>query len=585
MSTTIQSCPGCKSLILSDTYECPECGCVLDQKKKDAANARIASDLKNANMTEECPHCREQVRIGLVRCWKCGGFMRDDIAKQYQNMTASPQQIIYSDVPPDERTDFIPARDGSGAQEFRPNVFDADDDFSLDDETQISSDAAGRDFELDGPTNTASRTALPAGADPVAALADAAPAPAPAADSPDKPQSETPGDSAGTAKRDTDQDAGKAEEQKTSGDAAAADSGSGKPAAGADELLSIAMQEQKEDRKRRQARKAEERAKQMLVPCRCGAWIRVHERQAGKTVRCRQCKRPMAIPDFRRKTEKKVETEAPKSIQINWIEGVWFHILTPTELVLKPGSLADDHTLADLGFTDDRLFILRQTSAGKKKKKGFFGGGRSTDDDGTAWREAARKHIATSGFENVPNSEVHLIEGGRAAELKLVQPIAKVQESMFAGIPVFGEGRIAVFLPTDLPDGQQAFCSFTLTAYGLFEEKVKETFDVTLPGEDNGVPQGVKHETLSCHYSQAKIEAVKDLPYYQQDPAFELPLVGYRCVNCQIAVSEEARQKNKLGGANGKAIAKAKCPKCGARFGDEPLYKAVRKSSPAAEAE
>lgn len=266
MSTTIQSCPGCKSLILSDTYECPECGCVLDQKKKDAANARIASDLKNANLTEECPHCREQVRIGLVRCWKCGGFMRDDIAQQYENMTASPQQIIYSDVPPDERTDFIPARAGTGAKDFKPNVFDADDDFSLDDETQISSDAAGREFELDGPTNTASRTALPAGADPVAAPADAASIPV--VDSPDKPQSETPGDSAEAAKPDTERDAGKAEEQKTSGDAASADSGSGKPAAGADELLSIAIQEQKEDRKRRHVRKAEERAKQMLVPCR-----------------------------------------------------------------------------------------------------------------------------------------------------------------------------------------------------------------------------------------------------------------------------------------------------------------------------
>jgi hypothetical protein len=49
-------------------------------------------------------------------------------------------------------------------------------------------------------------------------------------------------------------------------------------------------------------------------------------------------------------------------------------------------------------------------------------------------------------------------------------------------------------------------------------------------------------------------------------------------------ISEDGRSKTKLGGANGKAIAKAKCPKCSGKMGEEPLYK-VKKSSEAATAE
>ena len=578
MSTTIQSCPGCKSLILSDTYECPECGCVLDQQKKDAANAQIASDLKNANLTEECPHCREQVRIGLVRCWKCGGFMRDDIARQYENMTSSPQQIIYSDVPPEERTDFMPARDGADPQSFHANVFDADDDtdddFSLDDETQLSSDAAGRDFELDSAPGTVSRTAAP---EPVSELAAT---PAPVTDSPDKPDSQTPG-----AKNDGAQGDAKEAEKSDGKESNEGEDAAQPPAAGADELLSIAIQEQREVRKRRQAAKAEQRAKRMLIPCRCGAWVRVHERQAGRTVRCRQCKRSITIPDIKRKAEKKTSAaaEVTQKVQLDWLEEVWLHTLDPTALVLKPGSLADDYSLADVAFSQDGLTIVRPEEESKKKGWSLFGGGRSQETDLRPWREAVRKHFENGKPEDVPNAAVAHIAQDRVSELKIVQPIAKVQESMFAGIPIFGEGRIAIFLPLDLDEGRQAFCSLSLSKYRELERQMKKAFGIELPGDENGVPAELKHETLSCHYSQSKVEAVKDLPYYQQDPGYELTLTGYRCANCGIAVSEESRAKNKLGGANGKSIAKAKCPKCSGKFGDQPLYKAVQKSSPAAE--
>jgi hypothetical protein len=538
---------------------------VLDQKKKDAVNVELASDLKNANLTEECPHCHEEVRIGLVRCWKCSGFMRDDIAKQYRDMTAKPQPIIYSDVPAAERTDFIPARTGESARHHRPNVFDADDDFSLDDNTQMSSAAVAPEFELETPSGTAASPQAPA---------STSLSPQQKTDGPDKPESKTPGEKSDKGGADgpaADKDAKQTSDDKSTSDV------------GVDELLSIAIQEQKEVKQRRQLRVAEHRAKRMLIPCRCGAWIRVHERQAGRVVRCRQCKQRVAVPEIRRKAEKKAKVDSSPQVQITWLDDIWFHALTPTSLVLKPGSLTDDHTLTDLGFTADTLYVVRRAAdAGRKKKKGLFGagGGKQAAADVAAWREACRKHIADgNSVSDIPDTDVQNVASERAAELKLVQPIIKAQESMFAGVPVFGEGRIAIFLPMELPDGQQAFCSLSLTAYRTFSEKLKSVFNLTLPGEENGVPQTEKQETHSCHYSQTKVEGIRDLPYYQQDPAFELTLTGCRCVNCRIVVSEESRQKNKLGGANGKAIAKAKCPKCGGKFGNEPLYTATTKSA------
>ena len=47
-------------------------------------------------------------------------------------------------------------------------------------------------------------------------------------------------------------------------------------------------------------------------------------------------------------------------------------------------------------------------------------------------------------------------------------------------------------------------------------------------------------------------------------------------------VSEESRKKEKLGGAAGKGIAKAKCPKCTQKFGEITLF-GIRKEDGDAE--
>lgn len=591
MSTTIQSCPGCKSLILADTYECPECGCVLDQKRKDAANERTASELKSATLTERCPHCREEVRIGLVRCWNCSGFMRDDIAKRYHNMTTTPQPIIYSDVPPEERTDFIPARSESDSGDRHTGVFDAEDDgFSLDDDlTSGGDDTTG--FELDSAA-PAQRRQPPAASASAAPAADAPAKQEPARDAepgPDQPQSKTPGAAANvSAPEKTAQPADDGSDSAT--DTRDADKRDA-PKVDADELLSIAMQEQREIRRRRSQRMAEDRAKRMLIPCQCGAWVRVHERQAGRTVRCRQCKQPINIPFIRRKAEKgQSETqESAPAVTCVWLDDIRIHTLNPTSLVLKPGSLAEDHRVADVAFIGDRVaFVSPAGDTAKKKKRGLFGsfGAKKGNDDLSEWRNAVRSHVSGGAdLAAAPQADVQLVDKEHLGELRLVQPIVKVQASMFAGIPVFGEGRIAVFIPVQLAEDRQQFCSMTLTAFRRFQEQLEAIGGPKLPAQENGVPQTERHESMTCHYTQKTVDAVRDLPYYQQDDAFELTLTGYQCANCQIAVSEEGRKQNKLGGAAGKGLARAKCPKCGGKFGNVPLYKVTRKSDASADAE
>ena len=153
---------------------------------------------------------------------------------------------------------------------------------------------------------------------------------------------------------------------------------------------------------------------------------------------------------------------------------------------------------------------------------------------------------------------------------------------MFAGVPVFGDGRIAIFLPIPSEDGLQAYCSQGLTTFRKLHEVLKTNFRLELPATENGVPDAERSDSLNCFINQSRVESVRNLSYYRQDPAFELELSGYRCKSCTAVISEEGRKKNKLGGANGKGIAKAKCPKCSGKMGEELLYRI--KKSPVADA-
>lgn len=574
MSTVIRSCPGCKSLILSDTDQCPECGHVFYERKKTESSgvAPATPDaLKSASMQEPCPHCGEMVRSGLVRCWSCNQFMRADVAARYRQLTTNPQPIIYSTIPPESRKDYLPPRAESKADESAKAI--DNDDFKLG--SGVNSVDSG-DFEIDGGVK-------PAAAPPAPPKTPAAASPAkPVApvDGPDKPESTT-------------QVSGKSKvvtptaDATLPGTAAAATSTAETPASppsrskgSEDDLLSFAVEEQKEGKKRRNQKNAERLRKQVLVPCTCGAWIRVNEDQAGKTLRCKQCKQPVVVPGLKKKAEKQekpaAKVEAVEQKSISWINDAWFHILSPASLVLKPGSLTGKHTEVDIAFDNSGLHVL--TFAGTKKKRSIFsfGGGNKKADHQTR-RQQIREQIEKSGsFENLENVEIRKVEVARMSEIRLVQPVAKVSESMFAGVPVFGEGRIAVFLPIEIDGGKQAFLSFSISGWRVIAEQLKSLFGVELNGTENGIPESDKAETLSCFMNQSRIESVKGLIYYQKDSAYSLELTGHKCKSCGTTISEEGRKAAKLGGVKGKGIAKAKCPKCSNKMQAESLYKVAK---------
>jgi hypothetical protein len=574
MSTVIRSCPGCKSLILSDTDQCPDCGHVFYERRKTEAAATTPATtttdtLKNASLHEVCPHCGEMVRSGLVRCWSCKGFIREDVAARYRDLTSNPQPIIYSSIPADQRRDYLPPRnmlpDG-----VAPVVFDADE-FVLGDGVGSSSP-----FEID-------RASLNEAVDSPTADSSAAPV-----KNSEQPKTITQSDSTAAGEGTT--ESRKAAGAETTGEKTSRSTGSSSGSATtggsgqepSDDLLSIALSEQREVRKRRGERLAERQKKQMLVPCTCGAWIRVLEDQAGKSVRCRQCKQPVVIPEIRRKTEKKSDAVAVPKLDITWAQDAWFYSISPTSLVLKPGSLVDKHKEADLAVTPMGLHIV--LSGGTDKKKKSLMGRSEKGSDRDAMRKQVHDQIAATGeLKNLPNAEVHTIAPEKIGEIRLVQPILKAHESMFAGVPVFGEGRIAVFLPVTTGENEQSFCSFPLSAWRQFADRMKSLFSLQFAVSENGVPDQERSDTLSCFVNQSKIESIRSLIYYQKDPAFELELTGYKCKSCGIAVSEEGRKKNKLGGANGKGIAKAKCPKCSGKMGEEPLYR-IKKAPEAAPA-
>lgn len=549
MSTSFQSCPKCESFILSDTYECPECGHIFDQERADASRTANVDDMQ---MYDTCRDCGESVRTGLVRCWNCNAFMRRDVEERYKQMSSTPQAIIFSDIPKDQRTEFVPARDSQD----RPGpgrVFDADSDGGGDTTGfSLRSDQSSQDedeFELDAGPETAAAAPPPSQPAPAA----------PGTEKQDPATADAPASDAAESQKPSDRPAEKKQDSTRSPDDF-----------DVDDLVGIALQDQKETRRRKREKLQEAKRRRILMPCACGAWIRVHQDQAGRTVRCKQCKSPVVVPVMKqRRKDAERKTEAPQ-IKVNWVDAVRMHVIQPTDVTLKPGSLEKTFELVDLGFHSTGMHVVQPAPPAKKS---FFS--KSTDGPPSVeeQRTAVRNHITKTGkISNLPFGELNTVAAEQIPTIRLIQPVKEAHASMFAGVPVFGEGQIAVYLPFALPEGKQAFLSFPLSVHRRIAKHLKSLFNFSYDAEQNGVPPEEKINTLRCQLSDMPVKALQNVEYYQHDPAFELQLSGHICETCGAAVTEEARARKKLGGASGKGIAKAKCPKCSNKFGDQKAW-------------
>jgi len=513
MAVSIRNCPKCRTMLFSDTIQCPSCQHVLDEARHEEWSARTDGRLASSGKETACPKCGEMVRNGLVRCWKCGAFMQKQIADEYQRMQAAPQPVIYSPLP-----------DGSSAET-----------------TTTTATAVAGDDDFEFGAGYAIREA------------------APPADQPPPPP--TAGDEANgqtKAGRDT---------PPPPPDVAHS------VATGGDALLQVALAEQQEelDKKRKRKKMTGPRGEtSLLVFCPNGHRVEVDLKYRGMTGRCPKCKSPFFVPvpeeaPEAQAAEQQAEAKPGFGKFAHWMLDVHLHVVQPEKLKLKAGSLKADFQLFDLAFAEDELLA----AAYSKKKGAAHQKSKKTAKD----REALQEYLKTGGpVADAPAADKFTLTAEQVKAAAVVQPAVYAHESMFAGIPVFGEWLMAVRLPLGNDPASAKFASFPLSEFRRFVEIMRTTYGVEDLCREIDVPLEDSFTEAKCHYSDQMLKSLENLGYYQADPAFKLKLVGRKCQACGLVVSEDSRKKEKIGGANGKAIAKAKCPKCQQKFGTKSLF-------------
>lgn len=605
-------------MLLDDTVQCPSCQHVLRPDVHAAQGLETASATSSETVAErKCPACGEGVRHGLVRCFNCGTFMSQQVQQSFLRQVAGVPRVERHD---DYSSEETASADYSGSSTSDSGIHssaaagqapDDSDDVSLADDEDFevspeftmrapsehlksykvswSDSASTPESEAPAPSDDEAATYRIAGSsEPETPAASASPVASEAAPPPSAPAAEPAKE---TAKAST----------NGAGPVPALDEGDGvshSVATGGDVLLQIALDEERQQatkklrggtRRRTAGMKAPsaKTANGMLVFCPNGHRIEVKEKHRGMMGRCPKCKMPFFVPlpgaeaapaGEAKATELDMTTPAaapaaPGAVaasvvtvgDVRWMPDVALHTATPAKMKPKPGCLAKSFHSIDLGFRPQGMVVVTLVKAG-----GLFGmGGKKPD----SVRPAVQTHFSEGkpAAEAPAAAKLELAKETLSA-MKVVQPAVYAHESPFGDVAVFGDGRIAVQLPAHADAAEKQFLSFPLSRFREFVEIVRTQFGLSSFGENCGVPLAETYADSVCHFSEAKLKALSDVPYYQADPVYKLEVVGRQCEGCGIVVSEDARKKEKIGGLDGKGVAKAKCPKCGKKFGNVTLY-------------
>ena len=540
-----------------------------------------------------CPQCGEKVRGGLVRCWNCGAFMRPDVAARYAQMDQSAREEVpfqpleEIDAPADARRPAAPAPrrtwaaagDGEGdfelSGDFSAAPAAAAGEYTMD-EFQMEGGLAGKFTAGQAPAGQPPAGQAPAGQAPAAKAAPARPsaeAP-PAAEPPAAPPPETaaePTDGADETPARTPPPEG------PDGDVSHSEATAG------DALLNIALEDQR-------ARKSGLRitGSAILLHCPAGHPVKVKRKFAGKVGRCPHpgCGLRFVVPEVAPGPTGDAPGDAsdiagdaaagpaaaPDPLAVGpftrWIDDVRVHTVAPDKVKRKAESQAKTFTPADLALSPEALLVLIL-----KGKAGPFGIG---GEKPAAVRAKARTHLgaAAPDLENLPLEHVAL-SGENLGELTVEYPPLVEAESTFGDCAVFGAGRVVVRVPPSggEQEGEVQFLSMTLSQFRRLSAGLAEFGFVTDFGKASPVPLTDEAPVHTGHYTDAEVPELPRPDLYLADPDLNAVIAGYRCDGCGLVVSEDGRKKEKLGGANGKGLAKAKCPKCGEKFGSNPLYK------------
>jgi hypothetical protein len=364
---------------------------------------------------------------------------------------------------------------------------------------------------------------------------------------------------------------------------------------GGDVLLDAALAEQREAEKRgRRGRRRIQRTAvtavagdRFLVYCPNGHRVQVQERHRGRTGRCPNCKALffVPLPDTNltlgqaggqtngAATGDASGQEGGAAVApvgyTRWITDVRLHRVNPARLKLKPGSLEAEYETVDLGACPEHLLVAVVFTGGgpframqEPKKK-------------PATRQAMLDHLgAKKPLAELPVPKSYPLTAELLTQLKIVQPPVPGEESLFADIPVFGQGRIAVRVPAADTPSERAYLSFTLSQFRQLSLILSEVFGLSDYGKGTSIPLSDDFTESTCHYSEAVLRSLPSdrLEFYRADPAMKLMVIGRRCKKCGLVVSEDSRKKEKIGGKSDASVAKALCPKCKSKFGDITLY-------------
>ncbi len=569
MSVSIVTCPNCNSLLLTDTAQCPTCHHVLHGKKAaPQSENKLHSEVMGSTSDEvACPDCGEMCRKELVRCWRCGGFLRSDMAEKYQQMrenTVLPEAPVLRE---------IMAMSETASRRSRPTI-DDDDDFALGPGVQALAPSETESPPEDDDTFSLNLPALPTPVEqpelPDIPLALPASEVALAATSADK-----------TAHAPTNVNASIAEATRVTVPTEEGEAHSVSSAG--DVLLDIARQEELESESRRKTRGKKKSGAAgpktgFIIFCPYGHQIEVQERHRGQMGKCPRCKSAFIVPQAI-EPEKSADTTTAEATAApvdppgmlvagkytRWLNDIHVHPLDPTTLKLKPGSLEAAFTAMDVAFGVDGLLMI--TLGGKK---GMFGGKGKKPEEIRA--ETVAHLAAGKPLTELLVTAQRLFAADTVKQIQVVQPAQYAHESMFAGIPVFGQHRVAVRLPKPADSNDLMFASFAISEFREFAKEMSEVFGISELGVAEGVPLTDKFADFKCHYTDQVFQALENTDYHQADSAIKLKIVGRKCEGCGLIVSEDGRKKEKLGGLDGKGIAKAKCPKCQKKFGSLSLY-------------
>ena len=605
MAIQIINCPACGTFLLDDTAECHSCGHIL--------NASLAATTKRRSLPTDqavdedmdvCTTCGETVRKGLVRCWSCGAFTRPEIEQAYLQRTIGAEANRTFDLPELDATS-VTEKDSMVRRSLATpeNLMDApplareeddDDDFELSEDVQMS-EVDESSFDLADEIHM--RTEGSAGDDFDAAPVDsyslqpAADLPPPRVSMPFDQEMETiPLLSSPAAESSSPTVQSEIPsipmsplgDAPTSTPAPAADATAKPVLSPEDELMKIAADEEAEIL---QVRKGLKKSKDsFVVYCPQGHRIRVRDRFRGKTGKCPSCDSVFIVPQKsspkpKKRTDVEINVVGGDAGKVTgryarWLNDVHLHNVVPEKLKLKADSLLNEFQAVDLGFNANEILVVTLVAAG-----GLFGGAAKKKP---AVRTAMLEYFAKPDAlpDGLAAAAKRIVAKEAFAQLVLAQPVPIGTESLFGSIPIFGTGRIAVRLPRVADDKNTQYLSFSLSEFRAFYVALQAVCGMEAFGANSDIPLSDRYDVFKCHYSETQVRSLQQLEYYEKDPNLKLDVSGWKCSMCGLIVSEDARKKEKIGGLNGKGIAKAPCPKCKQKFGSNPMYAIAESGTP-----